>query len=367
VADYRPIDAPDRERDGLIADIYEAATDPAAWPGIAASFAKAAGAERSIVFVAQNGQVEIATYDVAGLGEKAPHPDPLPVDTGRGRKGAALAIPSPRVRGEGEGEGQASSANSFDSLTASIRLGPDSLASVGVSRRHGPRFGETERRRIASLLPHLKRALKMRERLGRAGSPGIGFDALDALAIGTAVCDGRGRVRFANSAAEAAASAGLGLVLDARSHAVRAHRPAESERLARLVRDAAQGGAGGATALTGQDGALLFALVAPLPPRPGAEGFAVIALSPAAARPGITKAALASLFGLTPAEGELAISLFAGRSLEEISVERGLSKETLRKELAHVFVKTGTDSQRNLVRLLGLLPPVTCSGVGDGR
>jgi DNA-binding CsgD family transcriptional regulator len=85
---------------------------------------------------------------------------------------------------------------------------------------------------------------------------------------------------------------------------------------------------------------------------------ALVTLRRAAASPTVTAITLGRLFGLTPAEASLALALLAGRSLAEIGAERGVTGNTLRTQLAQVLRKTGTANQRNLVRLLGLLPPM---------
>lgn len=60
---------------------------------------------------------------------------------------------------------------------------------------------------------------------------------------------------------------------------------------------------------------------------------------------------LCSLFGLTPAEGALLHGLMRDRRVDEIAIERGVSITTVRTQLAHLFRKTGTNRQSELVRL----------------
>jgi DNA-binding CsgD family transcriptional regulator len=61
---------------------------------------------------------------------------------------------------------------------------------------------------------------------------------------------------------------------------------------------------------------------------------------------------LEGLFDLTPAEAKLTAALCSGASLEGISADFGVSRETLRTQLKHVFSKTGTKRQADLVNLL---------------
>jgi DNA-binding CsgD family transcriptional regulator len=57
-------------------------------------------------------------------------------------------------------------------------------------------------------------------------------------------------------------------------------------------------------------------------------------------------------YGLTPAEARLAVALANGDSLKEIAEATGNRVGTLRTHLKHVFAKTGTRRQAELVRLV---------------
>ena len=61
---------------------------------------------------------------------------------------------------------------------------------------------------------------------------------------------------------------------------------------------------------------------------------------------------LASLYGLTDAEAELATLLSAGHSLEAAAEIRGVTLHTARSQVRNVFGKTGVNRQSELVRLL---------------
>jgi DNA-binding CsgD family transcriptional regulator len=61
---------------------------------------------------------------------------------------------------------------------------------------------------------------------------------------------------------------------------------------------------------------------------------------------------LASLYSLTNSEAELVRLLADGLSLEEVATKRGVSMNTARSHLKHVFAKTGTSRQGELVRLI---------------
>lgn len=65
---------------------------------------------------------------------------------------------------------------------------------------------------------------------------------------------------------------------------------------------------------------------------------------------------LRRLFGLTGAEANLALRLFAGANLEEAAREAGVARSTARVHLVHIFRKTRTSRQAELVRLLMSYP-----------
>jgi DNA-binding CsgD family transcriptional regulator len=65
---------------------------------------------------------------------------------------------------------------------------------------------------------------------------------------------------------------------------------------------------------------------------------------------------LTQLYGLTPAESCLAVSLFSGHSLEEAARVQDISINTAKTHLRQVFQKCGVQSQANLLQLLALGP-----------
>lgn len=65
--------------------------------------------------------------------------------------------------------------------------------------------------------------------------------------------------------------------------------------------------------------------------------------------------ALAKIFGLTAAEGRLAVELGKGAPLAQIASTRNVSVATLRSQLASIFEKTQTSRQPELVALLSRL------------
>ncbi len=67
-------------------------------------------------------------------------------------------------------------------------------------------------------------------------------------------------------------------------------------------------------------------------------------------------AVLKGLYGLTPAETEVANGYLTGYTSEEIALLRGVSLSTVRSQLKVLLQKTGTRRQSDLMRLLMTLP-----------
>jgi DNA-binding CsgD family transcriptional regulator len=73
---------------------------------------------------------------------------------------------------------------------------------------------------------------------------------------------------------------------------------------------------------------------------------------------------LENLYGLTRAEADLVRLVSEGRSLEQVSEERGVTMNTVRSQLKQVFSKTDTSRQGELVHLV--LSGIASLGEGDG-
>jgi len=239
-----------------------------------------------------------------------------------------------------------------------IPIGPNQILQLGVHRaRRSSNFSDDDVARLQGVLPHLQRAMQLRQRLACGLHGTIGLAALESLAFGCVICDGAGRVLFANGAAEILeASGALSLAL---RQGIGVPSPVESRQLLTLINETAAGGSGGNMILTAADGARVFALATPLPIRLGGQsGRVFITFRSENACTTLDAAVLQQLFPLTAAEARLALAVAAGHSLAEFGAEHRVSDNTLRTQIASVLRKTGAGNQRELVHLLGMLPPV---------
>ena len=260
----------------------------------------------------------------------------------------------------------------FRPIGVRMRLAPQVYAFMGCDNPFAKQlFDAQDKLRIERLLPHIKSALQIRRRIGHStAEAGAGAAALDALQFGVVVCDRAGRVLFANTEAEILVRRRTGIAFGAMPRTITALQGDKSKQLAAFIHAAGTGGSGGAMVLGAQSPiGPVFALVTPLPARlnnSGEPGLVLVSLRPASSSHRFAEAMLASLFNLTPRQSALAIALYEGKTLDDVAAANGVKITTLRTHLTAIFLKTGVDSQRELVRLLGSLPPVrtTC---GDGQ
>ncbi|MCG7509373.1 hypothetical protein [Mesorhizobium retamae] len=239
-----------------------------------------------------------------------------------------------------------------------VPIGSRLLLQFSVHRSRGSMdFSDDDVARLQGLTPHLQRAVQLRRRLNLDLHMNAGLAALERMAFGCVICDGAGHVLFANHAAEMLEASGV-MTLVSRQGLL-ARNPNQSRQLAASIAATAAGSSGDALVLTTRDGTRVFVLTAPLPMRLGGQPGRVLVTfrSEAAATP-LDAAALQRLFPLTTAEARLALALAAGHSLADYAAEHRVSDNTLRTQIASILHKTGTENQRELVRLLGLLPPI---------
>jgi PAS domain-containing protein/DNA-binding CsgD family transcriptional regulator len=243
-----------------------------------------------------------------------------------------------------------------------IRIAPGVLARVGLHPPEAERFSESDSgKALKAVMPHIKRALQLRLRHRRPDA-GVSWEesALEALAFGIIVCDRSGLVLYANAAAEAFARRKLGIVLRAAGKQIGTFLAEESRRLHQLI-EAAASGRRGPIRLTGKGGTALLVRVTPLPAgrdAAGASGYALLTMRAAMDAPSFSAGTLSALFRLSPAQASLVMALYEGQSFEDIAAARGVKVSTLRTHWAQVLSRTGAKGLRDLIRLLGTLPPL---------
>nr|MCV4208918.1 hypothetical protein [Roseomonas sp. SXEYE001] len=244
--------------------------------------------------------------------------------------------------------------------------------------QHKSAFRQQDMALLMATVPHLRRGLQIRRQLGSAHAS-LSSRMLDALPVAALVVDTSLTLRYANAPAASLCTSeesGIRLVRDgARPGApltLRLRGSSEMAKLTLLVRSVAlHGTSGGAFRLRpGPDGhpRSVAILVSPLPTglqagapsaAPGrAPGLALVILRPLdGALP--VASVLQDLFGLTPAEAEVALGLAGGTSAEKLAERRERTLATIRAQVRAVLDKTGTMNLRELEALLASLAVAT--------
>jgi len=212
--------------------------------------------------------------------------------------------------------------------------------------------------RLRRIGPHLVRAAGVSLRLSRAEiAKDANAEALDRVAQGVLIVAADGEVLFANQTAEVLLAEADGIRTE--KSKVRASAAADTAPFHRLIAAAAERSdvAGGVMTIRRPvPRRPLSVLVAPLT----IESAWFVAGRPAAivfvadpdSAPSTAQDELRHLYRLTPAEAALAIAISRGAGLQAVADELQISLTTARTHLQHVFEKTETRRQAELVRLI---------------
>jgi DNA-binding NarL/FixJ family response regulator len=235
-------------------------------------------------------------------------------------------------------------------------LGLRDATPIGFHREAaaGP-FDEDDRRTLLALLPHLQRALQLRERLV-CDSAQLGAAALDAVPFAVIIVDGSMRVLHGNHAAVRLASAARSGLTIARTgpqpgigelHLVARHRDDHA-----LLGDAAT--TASIAVLVSPALSSRVARAPPDEPRRVMPGAAMIVARDLAALSVPSLKLMSDLYGLTRAEAEVAVALAGAATAEDVARARRVSLETVRSQVRSILGKTNAASLRDLERLLAL-------------
>lgn len=362
--------ASDDKLSPLLDLVYDAATDPNAWPALLGSLRRATRSSVAVAYSKDPRRGGINHLWVDGLDEDffPSMPYYMPQDEWDRRR--HLVAEGTAVLGE---EVISNRELSSKEVYADF-LRPAGMArlccAMGVNRADrvellsafrreaDPEFGADELALMGALAPHLRRAFRIFDRFSTAAEL-IAADALDLLSFGAFVIDERRKVGLANRAGEALVRRG-DLIL--RHGELRLSVHADQRAFEAAVAHAAQprGGQPRAALIPVQrsSGAQPLRLwVLPLPrthrmfgqaDSPRLAVFAVESDRPVAAPSHL----LRSAFGLSSAEARLALALANGSTLQEHADLQGVTVQTVRTQLQSIFDKTDSRRQPELVRAL---------------
>jgi DNA-binding CsgD family transcriptional regulator/PAS domain-containing protein len=246
------------------------------------------------------------------------------------------------------------------------------MASLHASRSNSsPRYQEHDVGLFNLLAPHVCRALAISDALDiRALRSEMLEKTLDGLAAGVFLTARDGRVVYMNRAAEKQIKAGTSVRLANHRLAPTdsAARAALSKAIDRSARDdddaAVDGRAGGhSVAVPDGMGGGYIATLLPIESgqrqgilAPFAASMAVFMQDPVQAPP-MPGEAFARLHKLTGGELRVLLSLSQGLGGMEVADMLGISEATVRTHLQHMYSKTGTSRQSDLLRLLSNSAP----------
>ena len=249
---------------------------------------------------------------------------------------------------------------------------------MGRHRDAGP-IGDREVAAAQLLLPHLQRAVAIGRLLEDRPVAGDLLAVVEALRTPVLVVTAHRLVRHANAAARALLDAGT--TLRAVATPAGAQLTASAAGAAQALAAAITHAAGDAAPVHGAP-----AVAVPLPPSAEAHAAYVLPLGRRAERLGVaagagepavavfvaapravalddTAALAGALFGLTTAEARVFAAIAAGQTPDEVARSTGVAASTVRTHLRHLFAKTGTRRQAELVRLAAALAPPVAMAV----
>jgi DNA-binding CsgD family transcriptional regulator len=229
--------------------------------------------------------------------------------------------------------------------------------SVLGSWSRGP-FDEEERRRMAVLIPHVRRIVAMKDRMARSQVHADGLlEMMDRLPYGVLLLGPKREILEASAAARATLASRGGMHADGgrlgftRSGDERAFAERVNEDPTRARLDD--------VLLLSQTGGLrqpISLLVLPLPPaqeawlRPTARWLVLVFDSEVT--PSLAQRSLQRAFGITAAEAALAQRLASGFTVAQAAAALTISRNTARTQLKSIFAKVGVQTQAQLVRRL---------------
>jgi DNA-binding CsgD family transcriptional regulator/PAS domain-containing protein len=256
----------------------------------------------------------------------------------------------------------------FDVIAFILLRDSSRIGSLGFGRHvdQGPVTDEDFE--LARLLaPHLRRSVVISDMLNAATLAARQYeDALDRLNAGVLLVTSDGAILYANAVASRMFGSAGPLLNDRKQLAFRDARGGRSLAAAvnRSGDETTIGKTGLSVPLVDAAGGNYVASVLPLKARHD-DGFrrfgaaAAIFISTGGATRSAPVDSIAALFDLTPAEARVLAAVAGGQSTQLAATSLGVSENTIKVHLGHIFAKTGATRQAELIHLAtSLTPPI---------
>lgn len=250
-----------------------------------------------------------------------------------------------------------------DGLFLRLAVGTTPTSFLVVAPERSEPFETAERVKfLSAVVPHVQQALRTQNHFADlAGRVGDATAVIDAIRHGIVIVENGREVVQLNTAARRILAADDGLCM--RSMRIEATHASANERLQHSITyasTAAQNGARQADSLACDrpSGARPYVIhVLPLIAEDLSAARALMMIIDPEHEPEPPKMLVRRLFSLTNAEAEVALRVMRGGGLKSISEEMALSIATIKTHVHHIFDKTGTHRQAELVRLLLAIRP----------
>lgn len=251
-----------------------------------------------------------------------------------------------------------------------VRLtdGPIPTCFLVAAPRSSETFDTVERIQfVSALVPHLQQALRTQSRLGEVAHGASNLArALDIVRHGIVLVTTDSRVMHLNVAAQRILSGRDGLrIRSGRIEATCAPADTELHRgLSGALSDRLSGPVAGDAFTCARPSGRRPYVIHVLPFRQTAGEFtevaALVVIMDPEQNPEPPPMLLRRLYGFTNAEAEVALRVMRGDGLKPIAEDLSLSMATIKTHLHHIFDKTGTHRQAELIRLLLDITPADC-------
>jgi DNA-binding CsgD family transcriptional regulator len=359
----------------LICDIYDAAIDASCWSAVVGEAARFVGGSSAVLFSkdtasgAGNLHCEFGTdpYYLRLYLEKNIRLDPATIDHFFAKIEQPIVsadlMPYHEFLQTRFYREWAQPQGVVDFVAAALERSASTIALFGVFRheRDGPVDQDTlERMRL--VIPHIRRAVLVGRLINLKAAEAATFaDTLDGLTVGIFLVDANGRIVHANAPGRTILDAG-DLLSEAGGYIVA--RDGKIDKTLRELFAAAGGGdmaigsRGVAQPLRAQNGTHYVAYVLPL--ATGARRLAGTAYSSTAVlfvrKSAIELASsseiIARAYSLTPTELRVLLAIVEVGGVPEVAAVLGVAETTVRTHLGHLFEKTATNRQADLVKIV---------------